>query len=188
MRHTARWTAWAGVLALALFASLSLGCVTPAGSPRGGPAPSPAGTWRGGSSYDPAGDPFSGLGVRYLLAVGPLGDDRFSAVWEGSYVAPPGYPRMTQYCGELVKREDGKYDCAGMAIFNTSGTFPPDALPQVWVIHGTAELIDADTMRITYDVFQVHDWKSRLFVDAPLFKPAPTPIVEVYRRFSSPGM
>lgn len=167
---------------LALFLG---GCATDSAARSGGPC-SPAGTWRGGSSLDPAGDPYDDLGVRYVLTVVPIEDGRFSVLWEGSYVTPPGYARMTQYSGELVRKSDGQYECIGMAYFNTSSTFPPDSLPQVWVIHGYMEELDCDKVKFTWDTFNVYDWHSEPFVDAPLFQPAELPIVEIYKRFSMP--
>ena len=147
---------------------------------------SPAGTWRGGSSYDPAGDPYDDLGVRYVMTIVPIERGRFSVLWEGSYVIPPDYARMTQYSGELVKQSDGRYECIGMAYFNTSTTFPPDSLPQVWVIHGYMEELDCNTVKCTYDTFNVYDWHSEPYVDPPLFQPAEVPIVEIYKRFTGP--
>jgi hypothetical protein len=74
-----------------------------------------------------------------------------------------------------------------MAYFNSSSDFPPDSLPQVWVIHGKLEVPDCNTLEFTWDLFNVYDWHSKPFVDAPLMQPAATPIVEVYRRFQLPG-
>ncbi len=147
----------------------------------------PAGTWRGGSSYDPAGDPYDDLGVRYVMTVVPIERGRFSVLWEGSYVTPPEYARMTQYSGELVKKSGGGYKCIGMAYFNKSSVFPPDSLPQVWIVRGYMEVLDCDTVKVTWDTFDVFDWHSEPFVDPPLFQPAPTPIVEIYKRFSMPA-
>lgn len=182
MSHHVRRAGWALGALLAWLVMGAGGCATQEAAVGGGG--SPAGIWRGGSAYEPGGDPYRDLGVRYVLTLIPLGDDRFAAIWEGSYVTPPGYARMTQYCGELVGRGGGRYECVGMAYFNTSAVFPPDTLPQVWAIHGEALMKDRDTLQITYDVFDVYDWKSAPFVDAPLFKPVPTPIVEIYRRFT----
>jgi hypothetical protein len=181
----ARWLICIGI-GLALFAG---GCATEYAAKSGvtGSPCTPAGTWRGGSSYDTAGDPYDDLGVRYLLTMVPIGRNRFTALWEGSYVTPPGYTRMTQYSGELVKDGDGTYDCIGMAYFSSSSTFPPDSLPQVWVIHGKMEVVDCNTVRFTWDTFNVYDWHSQPFVDDPLLQPAATPIVEVYKRFQMPG-
>ncbi len=147
----------------------------------------PAGTWRGGSAYDPDGDPYEDLGVRYVCSIVPIGNGRFSAIWEGSYVTPPDYARMTQYCGEIVRKSDGGYEGIGMAYFNTSSTFPPESLPEVWVIHGDLEMPDCDTLKFTWDTFAAFDWQSEPFVDDPLFEPVPTPIIEVYKRFKMPG-
>ena len=147
----------------------------------------PVGTWRGGSSYDPDGDSYNDLGVRYVLTIVPIGRGRYSALWEGSYITPPDYTRMTQYSGELVMKSDGEYECIGMAYFNSSSVFPPDSLPQVWVIHSYMEVIDCNTVKCTWDTFDVFDWHSEPFVDTPLFQPAPTPIVEIYKRFVFPS-
>jgi hypothetical protein len=147
----------------------------------------PAGTWRGGSSYDPAGDPYDDLGVRYLLTVIPIGRDRFTALWQGAFINPPEYTRRTHYSGEIVRTRDGKYECIGMALFNTSSAFPPDSLSQVWAIHGDMEFRDCDTVTITWDTFDVFDWHAVPFVDPPLFQPAPTPVVEIYKRFTRPS-
>lgn len=184
MKHGIRRTTGAAVLALAGLALLAAGCATASGAARGGADDPIAGTWRGGSSYAPGGDPFKDLGVRYVLTLMPLGGGRYGALWEGSYVLPPGYARMTQYSGEFARRDEGVYECVGMALFNSSAAFPPDALPQVWAIHGKAELVDKDTLKVTYDAFEAQEWKATPFVDPPLFKPVPTPIVEVYKRFT----
>ncbi len=174
-----------GLAALVVLALVAAGC---AGGPEVlGESGVLAGTWRGGSAYEPGGNPETDLGVRYLLSLTPLGGGRFGATWEGSYVLPEGYARMTRYSGELAKRADGSYEVLGIAFFNTSAVFPPDTLPQVWAIHGTAELLGDGRLRITYDGFEVHDWKSRPFVDPPLFRPVPTPIVEIYRRVEFGG-
>ena len=183
-KHARVKTVLAVLIATAGLALLVGGCVTGPASAAGA---TPAGTWRGGSAYEAGGDPYNDLGVRYVCTITPIGSDRYNALWEGSYVTPPDYARMTQYSGELVKQDDGTYECVGMAYFNTSDTFPPETLPQVWVIHGEMEMPDSNTVRFTWDTFDAYDWHSEPFVDPPLFQPAATPIVEVYKRFTVSG-
>lgn len=187
MKRTSRWAAMAGLVVLASFALLLAGCATQQGAAQYGADRGIAGTWRGGSCYAPGGDPYKDLGVRYLLSLVPIGGGHFNATWEGSYVLPQGYARMTRYSGEFTRLPDGGYDVSGMAYFNTSAVFPPDKLPQVWVIHGKAILRADGMLQVTYDGFEVHDWSSEPFVDPPLAKPVPTPIVEVYKRFEIGG-
>lgn len=183
MKRMARWAVLVGLVILGSFALLLAGCATQEGISGYGDEQGIAGTWRGGSCYAAGGDPYNDLGVRYLLSLVPIGRGRFNATWQGSYTLPQGYARMTSYSGEFIRQPDGSYAVSGMAYFNTSAVFPPDKLPQVWVVRGKAIIRPDGMLQITYDGFEVHDWSSEPFVDAPLAKPAPTPIVEVYKRF-----
>jgi hypothetical protein len=173
-------------------ATIALAIVTmpalllPQSGQNAGSSCSPVGAWFGGGLDSPS----TPNTVKYTMFISQNDGNTFTLVFDGAYTqAKIGVPVATIVPGVLKKRPHGqwKYEGAAGVLINRSDAFPPATKPDLVVIHYRAKFDGCDTLIVQHDFFGGYAWDSNKtpLVDAPDYRPAPTPIYEVYKRLET---
>ena len=140
-----------------------------------------AGTWIGGSDA-----------AKYQATYVPIAPWHYFAEAQATYLpAATGNAVSTSWTGDVIRTPRDGWRIRVVQTSSTSGAlFPATTDLTIGAVEGVAELVDCDTMTITYHFFEIYFWDSIytdpdpkvLFEDEGDVPAPPVPIVEVFHR------